>query len=53
MKMNAKAPIIKGVIRDEVERNASPVVILLSIADPATVPIASAVEVAVMGVTKS
>jgi len=46
--MNAIAPMINGVIKDEVERNANPVWILFRIVVPATVPIASAVDVAVI-----
>ena len=48
MKINASAPMIRGVMRDEVERNARPVWILFRILSPATKPIALAVEVAVM-----
>jgi len=48
MKIKANAPIIKGVIRDEVLKNARPVVIEFRILSPATTPIAAAVEVAVM-----
>jgi len=46
--MNESEPMIRGVISDEVERNARPVRILLRILSPATTPIALAVEVAVM-----
>jgi len=49
MKIKARAPIIRGVIRAFVERNASPVEILFEIASPATTPISTAVLVAVIG----